>query len=119
MQVQPERSLSWPPLLAFFIALVLLLGAAAIAFGAVSVARDARPDAAASSPLKTRRCPECGWIESRRDLPAGTDNRAVTLPEYTVRMVDGSSRVFIAGPGERWRLGERLRYIEWQGSTAN
>jgi hypothetical protein len=117
MQAQSERSLSLLPLLVFFIALVLVLGTAAIALGAVSVARDAEPKAAASAPLKTRRCPECGWIESRRDLPAGTDNRAITLPEYTVRMVDGSSRVFVAGPRERWRLGERLRYIEWQGGA--
>ena len=118
MQAQSQRSLSWFPLLTFFIALVLLLlGAAAIAFGAVSVARDARANAAASSSLKTRRCLECGWIESRRDLPGGTDNRAITLSEYTVRLVDGSSRVFIAGPGERWRRGERLGYIEWQRSA--
>jgi hypothetical protein len=117
MQAQSERSLSWLPLLIFFIALVLLLGAAAIALGAVSVARDAALTVVPSAPPKTRRCPECGWIESRRDIPAGTDDRAITLPEYTVRMVDGSSRVFVAGPRERWRLGERLRYIEWQGGA--
>jgi hypothetical protein len=46
-----------------------------------------------------RGCAACGWIESQR-----TD-------QYTVRMRDGSSRVFDEIPGVKWRLGERLIYI--------
>jgi hypothetical protein len=48
----------------------------------------------------TSRCPECGRIESLRD------------GEFTVRMADGSSRVFREDPAVSWRLGERLIYID-------
>src|SRR5579871_3538209 len=112
MQTQSGHPLSWLPLLAFFAALVLLLGVAAVAFGVIPSGAGARAPAAERGAAATRRCPECGWIESRRDLPGGTDNRAITIPEYTVRMVDGSSRVFTGGPGEPWRLGDRLNYID-------
>jgi hypothetical protein len=47
-----------------------------------------------------RSCQACGWIESIR------------ADQYTVRMRDGSSRIFDEMPGVKWRLGERLLFIE-------
>ena len=55
---------------------------------------------AIAPPASTRSCKGCGWIESRRE------------DQYTVRMADGTSRVFDEVPGVRWRLGERLNYID-------
>src|SRR5438309_2005360 len=97
LRAQSGTSLAWGPLLAFFAALALLLGAAAVAIGMVSLADSAfvqQADAAEADAPAARRCPECGWIESNREIPGGTDNRAIRIQEYTVRMVDGSSRVF-------------------------
>ena len=51
-------------------------------------------------PVQARRCPHCGWIESKREIPAGY--------EYTVRMSDGSSSVFQQALPASWRLRERL-----------
>jgi hypothetical protein len=51
------------------------------------------------------RCRQCGWIETRHEI----------LPrvfEYTVRMADGSSRVFQETLPTSWRLGERLTVID-------
>jgi hypothetical protein len=60
-----------------------------------------------------RRCPHCGRIESRRKLGAGiADPLAAPSYEYTVRMADGSSRVFREQMPVNWRLGERLVYID-------
>jgi hypothetical protein len=53
------------------------------------------PRAAAARP-----CAACGWIESRRE------------DQYSVRMRDGTSRVFDEIPGVTWRLGERLIFID-------
>ena len=50
--------------------------------------------------VQARRCPHCGWIESKREIPAGY--------EYTVRMNDGSSSVFQQALPASWRLRERL-----------
>lgn len=114
METQSERSLAWVPLLAFVVALALALGVAVIALGVVSIATAARmPVAPAESAAPaTRRCPECGWIESKRELPDIADEHSTRIQEFTVRMADGSSRVFTGGPAERWRLGERLKFIE-------
>ena len=67
------------------------------------------PDEVAPPPRGASRCPYCGWIETRREV----------LPqvfEYTVRMADGSSRVFQETLPTSWRLGERLTVID--GSAA-
>ena len=61
---------------------------------------------------KKRRCVECGWIESSRAISGAADNRTVRTVEYTIRMGDGTSRVFNGDSGEHWRLGERLKVIE-------
>ena len=47
-----------------------------------------------------RRCVECGYVESRQ------------ANQYTVRMVDGSTRVFTEDPSVSWRVGERLIVID-------
>ena len=59
------------------------------------------------------RCPHCGWIESRHEiLPLVADPLARQVFEYTVRMADGSSRVFQETLPTSWRLGERLTVID-------
>lgn len=61
---------------------------------------------------RARRCPDCGWIESKREiLPAVVERHAVRSFEYTVRMTDGSSRVFREALPTSWRLKERLTVI--------
>ena len=55
-----------------------------------------------------RRCAQCAWIESKRELLPGTY-------EYTTRMVDGSSSVFVETLPSTWRVGERLMLIGGQG----
>jgi hypothetical protein len=63
------------------------------------------------------RCRHCGWIETRHEiLPTVADSRARQVFEYTVRMADGSSRVFQETLPTSWRLGERLTVID--GSVA-
>jgi hypothetical protein len=60
-----------------------------------------------------RRCPHCGWIESKRELlPSAADPRAARNYEYTLRMADGSSSVFQEALPASWRLGERLMVID-------
>ena len=60
-----------------------------------------------------RRCPHCGWIESKREIaPPSADAHALLSYEYTVRMGDGSSHVFREEMPVSWRQGERLIFIE-------
>ena len=62
------------------------------------------------------RCRQCGWIELRREvLPPVADSRARQVFEYTVRMADGSSRVFQETLPTSWRLGERILVIDGTG----
>lgn len=89
-----------------FSALLAGCDAPAKADGELVLAKDSPPN---------RRCVECGWIESSRAVPVDADNRAVRIVEYTMRMGDGSSRVF-NGSGEHWRVGERLMLIEALGA---
>jgi hypothetical protein len=87
---------------------LLLLGSA------LAIPLFAGPSEAQTEPesRSTRRCPECGWIVAKRDIASGADNRSIRIQEYTVRMIDGSSRVFTGGPSDRWRLGEPLKFID-------
>jgi hypothetical protein len=63
----------------------------------------------ASVPDVAPRCAHCGWIESKREIgPDVTNPSAAAIYEYTVRMADGSRRVFRQEPSVRWRVGERL-----------
>jgi hypothetical protein len=104
---------------------VLFFGAAGIALGAAWVP-GATPIDAASGALPApveravhavRRCPHCGWIESKREIvPSVADPHAPQTYEYTVRMADGSSRVFQEALPTTWRLRERLLFIDGAGA---
>lgn len=101
--------------------LLTLLGAVGIAVGVASVPGATRIDAIAVAPpaqaelavhAVRRRCPHCGWIESKREVvPSTADPRAPATYEYTVRMADGSSSVFLEALPTSWRLRERLIVI--------
>jgi len=66
-----------------------------------------------------RRCPHCGWIESKRQIPPSVaEPHALMVYEYTVRMTDGSSSVFREELPISWRLGERLTVINGTGALA-
>lgn len=54
------------------------------------------------------RCSHCGWIESRRQL----EGSGASMDEYTVRMSDGSSRVFQELRAVKWNLRERLMFLD-------
>ena len=110
-QIQTNQALSWAPLLLASALGLGIVGVAAAALSVVSAAPEVQNETTAE-PLSARRCPECGWIESKRSVPSGADNLSIRSQEYTVRMGDGSSRVFTGGPAERWRLGERLKFID-------
>lgn len=110
-QNQRNQAFPWAPLLAASVLGLGIVGVAAAALGVVSTAPETVIETI-DAPLSTRRCPECGWIESKRSVPSGADNLSIRSQEYTVRMGDGSARVFTGGPAERWRLGERLKFID-------
>ena len=60
-----------------------------------------------------RRCQHCAWIESKREIvPGVADPHAFQIYEYTLRMPDGSSRVFEETLPTSWRVGERLIVID-------
>lgn len=62
--------------------------------------------------VRAGRCLQCGWIESKREIPPGAaDPGAARSFEYTVRMTDGSSRVFRESLPATWRLRERLTVL--------
>jgi hypothetical protein len=105
-----NKPIAWLPT-ALLVAFIAVAAVGVLGLGVASFAAEA-PAQTASAAEKGRRCPECAWIESVSDVSAGVDNRAIRGQVYTVRMVDGSSRVFAGGPAERWRIGERLKYIE-------
>jgi hypothetical protein len=78
--------------------------------------QDAQIQGAQADDPTARRCMECGWIESARDIPGDADNRAIRIREYTVRMADGSRHTFTSDV--RWRLGERLNVMARDGGSA-
>ena len=70
----------------------------------------------ASAPDAPPRCAHCGWIESKREIgPDVANPAAAAIYEYTVRMADGSLRVFRQEPSVRWRVGERLILLAGAG----
>lgn len=116
------RNLSLPVLIA--LSLVVLPAAAGMALYRAWVSgNDGLPE---QMPARTElkagpaaRCPHCGRIESKRKLDAdAAAPLAATSYEYTVRMADGSSRVFREQMPVSWRLGERLIYIDGMQSQA-
>jgi hypothetical protein len=59
------------------------------------------------------RCPNCGWIEAKRELaPLAGDPHELRIYEYTLRMANGSMSVFQETLPTSWRLGERVMLIE-------
>jgi hypothetical protein len=101
--------------------ILALVGAAGIALGVVLAPKLAIIDAdAVATPELVeltirveRRCPYCGWIESKREiLPSVGDPGALRVYEYTLRMGDGSSSVFQEPLPSSWRLGERVLFID-------
>ena len=122
MKRQPDRP-AWRALGAAA-AVVVLFGAAGIALDVTWIPRwtgiGARADAPPAQPEPVvhavPRCPHCGWIESKREIPPGAaEPRALMAYEYTVRMADGSSRVFQETLPVSWRLRERLVFIDGTG----
>jgi hypothetical protein len=62
-----------------------------------------------------QRCPHCGWIESKRQIASSVaEPHSLGIYEYTLRMTDGSSRVFRETLPATWRAGERLTLIDCQ-----
>jgi len=72
------------------------------------------------------RCPECGVVESRREIFQSGEKSVAEVPgiakarrtaapiakyEFTLRMKDGTTRQFFDEKGENWRLGERVIVI--------
>lgn len=102
-------------------AVVVLFGAAGIALDVAWIPGWTSIDAEAVTlpaqveiPVQAvRRCPHCGWIESKREILLGVaDPHALQVYEYTLRKTDGSSSVFRETLPVRWRLGERLIFID-------
>ena len=91
------------------------------------------PEVAAASAIaapgaRTYRCPECGVIESTREIEApdertgvnasgpiaaggGTEGKRFRNHEITIRLQDGSMRVITDANPARWRNGERVTII--------
>jgi hypothetical protein len=104
-------------------AVVVLFGAAGAALDVtwiprstgVSVRADAPPARGELAVHAVQRCPHCGRIESKREIvPSVADPRSPRIYEYTLRMADGSSRVFREALPASWRVGERLTLIDGQ-----
>ena len=88
---------------------LLLATLAACETGSGGVVRASASD---SRPNSLLRCAHCGWIESKQEIGADVAlPHAPAIYEYTVRMANGSLRVFRPEPAVRWRVGERLILI--------
>ena len=91
---------------------MLLAGAVALCFLRVLAPDVDRPPFLLSGP-HVPRCPNCGWIEAKRELaPLAGDPHGLGIHEYTLRMPNGSMSVFQETLPTRWRLGERVMLIE-------
>jgi len=121
MKWRPDRP-AWRALCAAA-AVVVLFGAAGIALDVTWIPRwtgiGARADAPLAQPEPAvhavPRCPHCGWIESKRQIASSVaEPHSLGIYEYTLRMTDGSSRVFLETLPASWRVGERLTLIEGQ-----
>jgi hypothetical protein len=121
MKWRPERP-GWRALCAAAAA-VVLFGAAVIVLDVTWIPRWSAVDARADAPLAqpepavhaVQRCPHCGWIESKRKIASSiAEPESLGIYEYTLRMTDGSSRVFRETLPASWRVGERLTLIDGQ-----
>jgi hypothetical protein len=106
------------PVLSLAATVALVASARMIEPPPVAAPAVAAPAVAAPAPRerhvrRSRKCPDCGWIESKRAIvPASADPAALQVFEYTLRQRDGSSRVFLETLPTSWRLGERVLLIE-------
>jgi hypothetical protein len=74
---------------------------------------DALPSAQVELRMPTgRRCAQCGRIVSKRELTP-------RVYEYTLRMPDGSTSVFLETLPATWRVGERVGVIEGSDPAPN
>jgi len=67
------------------------------------------------SPIPTRTtCAECGVIESVREIDTRGERAAESTRSYetTIRLRDGSRRVFIEATPRMWQSGTRIMVIE-------
>ena len=81
---------------------------AAIDEGAVALLAPAEVPA-----REARRCPHCGWIESKREiLPEVADPLVARIYEYTLRRADGSGSLFREALPATWRVRERVVVID-------
>jgi hypothetical protein len=118
MTWRPDRP-AWRALCAVA-AVVVLFGVAVILLDVTWIPRwtgvGVRTDAPLAQPepaVHSPRCPHCGWIESKYPIASSVAGpHPLGIYEYTVRMSDGSSRVFRETLPASWRLGERLTHID-------
>ena len=96
----------------------LLVVATMLATGASPAAREAFTPAGRSlgaaieNPRAWPRCPQCGVIESVREV--APDEGSDALPrryEVTIRFRDGTTTMFDAAKPRAWRLGSRVNVI--------
>lgn len=108
--------------------LLVLFGMAGMSLGVIWVPGWTGIDAEAvalpaqvEAPVRAaRRCPHCGWIESKREIPPDAAiSQAFPVYEYTLRKSDGTSGVFQESLPVRWRLGEQLIFIDGAGPLAS
>jgi hypothetical protein len=91
----------------------VFLGAAGAAAYFLSVPAPSSVEPQQISAGPSARCAGCGWIESKSRLaPASAEPNALPSYRYTVRMRDGSTRVFDEQLPASWRIGERLIQID-------
>ena len=118
-----EPAMAWRALWAAA-AVVVLFGAAGVALDVTWIPRwigaGARADTLPGQPQPAvhtvQRCPHCGWIESKRQIASSVAGpQSLGIYEYTLRMTDGSSRVFRETLPVSWRVGERLTLIDGEG----
>jgi hypothetical protein len=126
MHWMPDRP-GWRALCAAA-AVVAVFGAAGTALdvawvpGWTSVAEPAiaSPAEVESVIVAAPRCPQCGWIESKRLIvSSAADPHSLEIYEYTLRMADGSSGVFQEALPASWRVGERLTVIDGISTPLN
>jgi hypothetical protein len=113
MQHRQSSSAAFPALAAAAAGVVLF---GALAYVLEPAAADAPAPFLLAGPHPPR-CANCGWIEAKQELaPLLADSQGRKVYEYTLRMQDGSTRVFRETLPTSWRLGERVTLIEATGA---
>jgi len=130
MKISADKSIYLLPLLAAVT--MLLFGTPGVAplVAWLTNSTDAFADVPVREPIEApakRRCPECGVVESMREIemsdPGATDptgaGNVTAMPvksakryEFTVRLADGSHRLITDESRASWRIGERVSIID-------